>query len=92
MKAYPITVISGDGIGKEVVPEGVRVFEAAARRFGFSPTHPIGFGRLLPTIIDPTEGSGSKEKSMLLGPIQPHVRVNRGKYRYLDASVLHKKS
>jgi tartrate dehydrogenase/decarboxylase/D-malate dehydrogenase len=28
-------VIPGDGIGKEVVPEGQRVLEAAARRFGF---------------------------------------------------------
>jgi hypothetical protein len=53
---------------------------------------PIGLGRLLPTIIDPTEGSGSKERTMLLGPIQLYVWVNRGKYRYLDASVLHKKS
>jgi len=30
-----IAVIPGDGIGKEVVPEGVRVLDAAARRFGF---------------------------------------------------------
>ena len=29
-----IAVISGDGIGREVVPEGVRVLEAAASRFG----------------------------------------------------------
>ena len=29
-----IAVIPGDGIGKEVVPEGVRVLEAAAKRFG----------------------------------------------------------
>ena len=29
-----IAVIPGDGIGREVVPEGVRVLEAAARRFG----------------------------------------------------------
>jgi len=36
MKTYKIAVIPGDGIGKEVVPEGVRVLEAAARRFGFS--------------------------------------------------------
>ena len=33
---YDIAVIAGDGIGKEVVPEGQRVVEAAARRFGFS--------------------------------------------------------
>jgi len=35
MKTYSIAVIPGDGIGKEVVPEGIRVLEAAGRRFGF---------------------------------------------------------
>ena len=34
-RRYRIAVIPGDGIGKEVVPEGVRVLEAAAARFGF---------------------------------------------------------
>ncbi len=33
MKTYKIAVIPGDGIGKEVVPEGIRVLEAAGRRF-----------------------------------------------------------
>jgi len=32
-KSYRIAVIPGDGIGKEVVPEGVRVLEAAGRKF-----------------------------------------------------------
>ena len=36
MKTYKIAVIPGDGIGKEVVPEGLRVLEAAGRRFGLS--------------------------------------------------------
>jgi tartrate dehydrogenase/decarboxylase/D-malate dehydrogenase len=31
---YKVAVIAGDGIGKEVMPEGVRVVEAAADRFG----------------------------------------------------------
>jgi tartrate dehydrogenase/decarboxylase/D-malate dehydrogenase len=31
---YRIAVIPGDGIGKEVVPEGLRALEAAGRRFG----------------------------------------------------------
>ncbi|MGB3274168.1 MAG: tartrate dehydrogenase [Xanthobacteraceae bacterium] len=31
-KTYRIAVIPGDGIGKEVMPEGLRVLEAAARR------------------------------------------------------------
>lgn len=36
MKNYRIAVIEGDGIGREVVPEGIRVLEAAARRFDLS--------------------------------------------------------
>ncbi len=35
-KTYKIASIPGDGIGREVLPEGIRVAEAAARRFGFS--------------------------------------------------------
>ena len=34
-RVYRIAVIPGDGIGKEVVPEGMRVLEAAAKKFGF---------------------------------------------------------
>src|SRR5205085_1595941 len=33
-KRYRIAVIPGDGIGKEVVPEGLRALEASGRRFG----------------------------------------------------------
>lgn len=36
MKSYKIAVIEGDGIGREVVPEGIRVLEAAARHFDLS--------------------------------------------------------
>ena len=34
MSKQRIAVIAGDGIGKEVMPEGVRVVDAAARKFG----------------------------------------------------------
>ena len=34
-RTYRIAVIPGDGIGKEVMPEGVRALEGAAKRFGF---------------------------------------------------------
>ena len=34
-RVYRVAVIPGDGIGKEVVPEGVRVLETAAQKFGF---------------------------------------------------------
>ncbi|HLF23809.1 MAG TPA: isocitrate/isopropylmalate family dehydrogenase, partial [Burkholderiales bacterium] len=33
MSEYKIAVIPGDGIGKEVVPEGLRVLEAAGKKF-----------------------------------------------------------
>jgi tartrate dehydrogenase/decarboxylase/D-malate dehydrogenase len=33
MTSYRIAVIPGDGIGREVVPEGIRVLERAGRRF-----------------------------------------------------------
>jgi tartrate dehydrogenase/decarboxylase/D-malate dehydrogenase len=36
MAHYKIAVIPGDGIGSEVVPEGIRALEAAAARFKFS--------------------------------------------------------
>ncbi len=35
-QTYRVALIPGDGIGKEVAPEGVRAVEAAARRFGLS--------------------------------------------------------
>src|SRR5256885_8591124 len=36
LKNYRIAVIEGDGIGREVVPQGIRVLEAAGRRFDLS--------------------------------------------------------
>ncbi len=34
MKTYKIAVIAGDGIGQEVMPEGIRVVDAAAKKAG----------------------------------------------------------
>src|SRR6476659_765246 len=34
MATHRIAVLAGDGIGKEVMPEGLRVVETAARKFG----------------------------------------------------------
>lgn len=36
MMKHRIAVIAGDGIGKEVMPEGLRVLDAAAARYGFA--------------------------------------------------------
>jgi tartrate dehydrogenase/decarboxylase/D-malate dehydrogenase len=35
-KTFRIAAIAGDGIGKEVLPEGLKVLEAAAKRFGLA--------------------------------------------------------
>ena len=34
-KSYRIAVIAGDGIGHEVMPQGIAAVEAAARAYGF---------------------------------------------------------
>lgn len=56
-KAYRIAVIPGDGIGREVVPEGMRVLEAAGSRFDlrfdwklypWGCAHFLETGRMLP--------------------------------------------
>jgi len=36
MKTYKIAAIPGDGIGKEVLPEGIRVLDAVARKHGIA--------------------------------------------------------
>jgi tartrate dehydrogenase/decarboxylase/D-malate dehydrogenase len=35
-KRYRVAAIPGDGIGKEVLPEGQRVLDTVARRHGFA--------------------------------------------------------
>ncbi len=57
MKRYKVAVIEGDGIGHEVVPEGLRVLEAVARRheiefswqhFDWSCQRYVTTGRMMP--------------------------------------------
>ena len=57
MKTHRIAVMPGDGIGKEVVPEGMRVLEAAARKhslgiewreFGWNCDYYAKHGRMMP--------------------------------------------
>ena len=47
---HRIAVIAGDGIGKEVVPEGMRVLEAAGAKTGieFEWTSSTGVARAMP--------------------------------------------
>lgn len=35
MKSYKIAVLAGDGIGQEVMPEGIRALDAVAKKFNF---------------------------------------------------------
>jgi tartrate dehydrogenase/decarboxylase/D-malate dehydrogenase len=55
MKSYRIALLPGDGIGKEVIPAGVQVLEAAARGFALSfqefawgCEHYLRAGRMMP--------------------------------------------
>jgi len=54
---YDVALIPGDGIGREVLPEGVRVMEAVARKQGFS--------------FNWTEFDWSCERYQRLGEIMP---------------------
>ena len=52
MAGYKIAVLPGDGIGKEVIPEGIRVLERAASHFAFElelQTYPWGCDYYLET-------------------------------------------
>ena len=42
MKKYRIATIQGDGIGKEVVPEGMRVLDAVGKKAGIQ----LGLGTI----------------------------------------------
>ena len=48
MKTYRIALIPGDGIGREVIPAGVQVLEAAARAGGANARLPIASGQVPP--------------------------------------------
>ena len=52
MKSYNIAVVPGDGTGPEVIAEGLKVLNAAERRFGFTlatTAYDVGAGRYLAT-------------------------------------------
>lgn len=75
MSTYKIAVVAGDGIGKEVVPEGMRVVEAAARKFDFHITwdekpwncdHYLAHGKMLP---DDGLASIAKHDAIYLGAV-----------------------
>ena len=72
-KTYRIATIPGDGIGNEVVPEGQRVLEAAARKHG-------GFR------LDWTHFDWSCERFLKTGRMMPEDGIDR--LRGFDAIYL----
>jgi tartrate dehydrogenase/decarboxylase/D-malate dehydrogenase len=62
-RRHRIAVIPGDGIGRETVPEGMRVLEAAARRFGFT--------------LDSTEYDWSCDRYRSTGAMMPADGLDR---------------
>jgi 3-isopropylmalate dehydrogenase len=81
MKKYDIAVLPGDGTGPEVVAEGIKVMETAAKTFGFSlnfTTYPIGGDHYIKTGEILPEGiiaELSKADAIFLGAIgHPEVK------------------
>jgi len=81
MKNYKIAVLPGDGTGPEVVAEGIKVMETAAKTFGFSlnfTTYPIGGDHYIKTGEILPEGiiaELSKADAIFLGAIgHPDVK------------------
>ena len=81
MKKYNIAVIPGDGTGPEVIGEGLKVIEAASRKFGFkceTKTFDFGGERYLKTgkTLDEQDIEGLKKYSAIyLGAIgHPDVK------------------
>jgi tartrate dehydrogenase/decarboxylase / D-malate dehydrogenase len=78
---YKIATIPGDGIGKEVVPEGMRVIDAAGEKFGFKldwAEFPFGSDHYLKTgevLSDTSVKELSKYDSIYLGALgDPRVK------------------
>ena len=75
MKNYNIAVIPGDGTGPEVIGEGLKVLQAAAKKFGFTvtPNHfPFGGKRYLETgklVDEADEAELRKNDAIYLGAI-----------------------
>jgi 3-isopropylmalate dehydrogenase len=83
MKSYDIAVIGGDGTGPEVAAEGIKVSEAAAKKFGFKINwHHYDFGgdRYLKTnevLPDSAVPELRKFKAIFLGAVG-HPQVKPG--------------
>src|SRR3954462_10008860 len=77
-----IAVMPGDGVGKEVIPQGLRVLKAAAQKFGFTYTttdHPYGAEHYLETGVtlpDAALKELSDHDAILFGAVGADPRGN----------------
>jgi len=77
-----IAVMPGDGVGKEVVPQGLRVLKAASQKFGFTYTttdYPHGAEHYLETGItlpDPVLKELGQHDAILFGAVGADPRGN----------------
>ncbi len=65
MKTYKIAAINGDGIGHEIVPMGIKVMQAAAKKFKFElnvDTFPYGAGYYPPNLLMPILRNGMQKE------------------------------
>ena len=91
--AHRIAVIAGDGIGPEVVAQGLRVLHAAADRFGFEleiTEYPYGTEHWLATeeiLPDAPFAEIQQADAILLGADLCHQRAVR--FSCLFASAAH---
>jgi len=86
-RAYRIAVIPGDGIGKEVMPEGVRVLERAAQlQPGFAKAH-LNLGDAYRGVKQHERAQEEYQKALQLFPNYADAVFNIG-ILYLDADKM----
>ena len=95
-RSYRIAALPGDGTGPEVVAEGIKVINAAAKKFGFEVSfdtynwggdHYLATGELLP---DDAEETLKKYDAVFLGAIgSPKVKPGILEKASCSVSALH---
>src|SRR5262249_5115408 len=77
-----IAVMPGDGVGKEVVPQGLRVLKACAQKFGFhykTTYYPLGSEHYLETGVtlpDSSRRELARHDAILFGAVGADPRGN----------------
>ena len=78
MSRKRIAVIAGDGIGKEVMPEGLRVMEAAASRFGIDLQFDDRVEADFAALADAVEAIGARQCTLVGQPRRQRATGRQG--------------